>query len=163
MDKKNWIANKIISNDAIAAYCNMLRATNNKIVFTNGCFDILHHGHLSYLATAAGLGNKLIVGINSDASVKRLKGDNRPLTHEQDRLFQVASLLVVDAVCLFEEDTPLALIESVRPDVLAKGGDYTIDNIVGADFVQSYNGKVAVIPFVTGYSTTHTIERIKRL
>jgi len=163
MDKKNWIKHKIIHCDAIAAYSNMLRATNNKIVFTNGCFDILHHGHLSYLAAAASLGNKLIVGINSDASVKRLKGNDRPLTHEQDRLFQVSSLLVVDAVCLFEEDTPLALIESVKPDVLAKGGDYTAATIVGADFVKSYNGELSIIPFVTGYSTTHTIERIKHL
>ena len=141
----------------------MWRASGKKIVFTNGCFDILHHGHLAYLAQAASFGNILMVGVNSDASVKRLKGQDRPLTHENDRAFQLASLLVVDAVCIFDEDTPKELIELVRPNVLAKGGDYSIETIVGADFILNNGGSVEVIPFVNGYSTTSIIEHIKKL
>ena len=134
-----------------------------KLVFTNGCYDILHRGHLELLAKAADMGNILIVGVNTDASVKRLKGDDRPINHEQDRAFQLASLLCVDAVCLFDEDTPENLIKSIHPDVLVKGGDYTIDTIVGAQHVLSYNGSVEVIPFVEGYSTTSLISTIKKL
>ncbi|HRO42500.1 MAG TPA: D-glycero-beta-D-manno-heptose 1-phosphate adenylyltransferase [Flavipsychrobacter sp.] len=163
MDKINWITNKITSSDVLAYRVNGFKSLGRKIVFTNGVFDILHHGHLDYLAKAASLGNYLVVGLNSDASVKRLKGDERPLNHEQDRAFQLASLMFVDAVCIFEEDTPKNLIELVKPDVLAKGGDYTIETIVGADFVQALGGQVEVIPFVNGYSTTSLIERIKKL
>jgi len=134
-----------------------------KIVFTNGCFDILHHGHLDLLARAADQGNVLVLGLNTDSSVKRLKGPDRPVTNEQDRAFQVASLLCVDGVCLFDEDTPAELIGALRPDVLVKGGDYTIDKIVGADFVQKNGGRVEIIPFVNGYSTTSIIDRIKGL
>jgi rfaE bifunctional protein nucleotidyltransferase chain/domain len=143
--------------------CNVWRASGKKIVFTNGCFDILHHGHLDLLARAASYGNILVVGINTDRSVQRLKGPDRPVTNEQDREFQVASLLCTDAVCLFDEDTPEALIKLLKPDVLVKGGDYTIDNIVGADFVKSTGGTVEIIPFVNGYSTTSLIDRIKSL
>lgn len=143
--------------------CNVWRATGRKIVFTNGCFDILHHGHLDLLARAASLGNILVVGLNTDSSVQRLKGPDRPITNEKDREFQVASLLCTDAVCLFDEDTPAELIKIVKPDVLVKGGDYTIDKIVGADFVQSTGGRVEIIPFVDGYSTTSLISRIKSL
>ena len=163
MHKLQWIQNKIHSRETLVRECNMWRATQKKIVFTNGCFDILHHGHLDLLAKAAELGNVLIVGVNTDSSVQRLKGKDRPITNEQDRLFQLASLLCVDAVSLFDEDTPEALIKLIRPDVLVKGGDYTIDKIVGADYVQNYGGKVEIIPFVTGYSTTSLIERIKGL
>jgi D-beta-D-heptose 7-phosphate kinase/D-beta-D-heptose 1-phosphate adenosyltransferase len=161
--KIQWIEGKITSKDRLSHLANMWRHTGKKIVFTNGCFDILHHGHLAYLAEAASFGNILVVGVNSDASVKRLKGPERPLTHEQDRAFQIASLLVVDAVCIFDEDTPLELIKTIQPQVLAKGGDYSMDTIVGADFVQQNGGEVAIIPFVKGYSTTSTIERIKNL
>jgi len=163
MHKLQWIQNKICDRQKLLRECNIWRATQRKIVFTNGCFDILHHGHLDLLAQAADQGHALILGLNTDASVKRLKGDDRPITHEQDRAFQAASLLCVDAVCLFDEDTPEELIKLVRPDVLVKGGDYTIDRIVGADFVQSYGGEVVIIPFVTGYSTTSIIDRIKKL
>lgn len=163
INKADWINDKILSREAIAHKANMWRASGKKIVFTNGVFDILHHGHFTYLAQAASCGNVMIVGVNADASVKRLKGDERPVTHEKDRLFQLASLLVVDAVCLFEEDTPKKLIELVKPDVLAKGGDYTIETIVGADFVQKNGGHVEVIPFVSGYSTTSIIDHIKKL
>lgn len=139
------------------------KALGKKIVFTNGCFDILHHGHIDYLAKAASLGNVLVAGLNTDASVKRLKGAARPINNEQDRALQMAALMYIDAVCLFDEDTPLELITALQPDVLAKGGDYTIDKIVGADIVQGNGGSVEVIPFVEGYSTTSLVERIKKL
>lgn len=163
MDKVQWITNKIVSRDVLSHRINGWRALGKKIVFTNGVFDILHHGHLDYLAKAASHGNILVVGVNSDLSVKRLKGEERPLNHENDRAFQLASLMFVDAVCIFEEDTPRTLIELVQPDVLAKGGDYTIETIVGSDFVLQRGGQVEVIPFVQGYSTTSLIERIKKL
>lgn len=163
MSKLNWIQTRIYSREELARKCNIWRGAGKKIVFTNGCFDILHHGHLDLLAKAADFGNILILGLNTDSSVKRLKGPDRPVTNEQDRAFQVASLLCVDAVCLFDEDTPEALIEILKPDVLVKGGDYTIDKIVGASFVQNNGGKVEIVPFVEGYSTTSIIDRIKHL
>ena len=163
MSKLEWIQHKIYSREDMVRECNVWRAMGRKIVFTNGCFDILHHGHLDLLARAADQGNVLVLGLNTDNSVKRLKGPERPVTNEQDRAFQVASLLCVDAVCLFDEDTPAELIQALRPDVLVKGGDYTIDKIVGADFVQKNGGRVEIIPFVNGYSTTSIIERIKGL
>jgi rfaE bifunctional protein nucleotidyltransferase chain/domain len=141
----------------------MWRTTGRKIVFTNGCFDILHHGHLDLIAKAADLGNILVMGLNTDRSVQKLKGPERPVNHENDRAFQLASLLCVDAVCLFDEDTPEELIKLINPDVLVKGGDYTIDQIVGADYVTGRGGAVNVIPFVQGYSTTSLIARIKEL
>lgn len=163
MQKADWINNKIIDRSVLERRCNIWRYAGKKIVFTNGCFDILHRGHFELLAAAASHGNILIVGLNTDASVKRLKGDERPMTQEDDRLFQMASLLCTDAVCLFDEDTPKELIEIIRPDVLVKGGDYNIDTIVGADFVHSYGGSVEVIPFVDGYSTSNIISKIKKL
>lgn len=163
MDKLQWVQNKIRERDQLLRQCNIWRSFGKKIVFTNGCFDILHYGHLHLIATAASLGNVLVVGVNSDSSVKRLKGEDRPINHQQERMFQMASLLCTDAVCLFEEDTPEELIKTIRPDVLVKGGDYTIENIVGADFVQSYGGTVSIIPFVEGYSTSATIASIKKL
>ena len=163
MHKLQWIQNKIFDREHLVRESNVWRASQKKIVFTNGCFDILHHGHLALLAQAADHGNALIVGINTDSSIKRIKSPDRPVTHEMDRAFQVASLLCVDAVCLFDEDTPENLIKMVRPDVLVKGGDYTIDKIVGADFVKNIGGEVAIIPFVSGYSTTSIIDRIKKL
>ena len=163
MHKLQWIQNRIFDRDTLIRQCPAWRAAGRKIVFTNGCFDILHLGHLDYLARAASLGSILIVGVNTDHSVRRLKGPARPLNTTADRAFALASLLCVDAVCEFGEDTPLELIKAVMPDVLAKGGDYTIDNIVGAKEVQAAGGEVAVIPFVTGYSTTGLIEKIHRL
>ncbi len=163
MHKQDWIQNKIYAREALVRECNVWRASGRKIVFTNGCFDILHRGHLDLLAKAADLGNVLVLGLNTDASVRRLKGNERPVTNEQDRAFQVAALLCVDAVCLFDEDTPLELIIAVKPDVLVKGGDYTIDKIVGADMVMNNGGKVEIIPFVEGYSTTAIIQKIRNL
>ncbi len=163
MLKLQWIESKIIDRDVLVHRCNQWRAIGKKLVFTNGCFDILHRGHLDYLAKAAELGNILIVGVNTDASVKRLKGEGRPVNTEADRAFQLAALLCVDAVCLFEQDTPKELIAAVKPDVLVKGGDYTIDRVVGADFVLAHGGSVEIIPFVNGYSTSTLISNIKKL
>lgn len=161
--KMDWITKKILLRNELVAHLNAARTQGKKIVFTNGCFDILHHGHLDYLAKAADHGNVLVVGLNTDASVRRLKGSERPVNNENDRALQLASLLCVDSVCLFDEDTPKELIEAIRPDVLIKGGDYTLDKIVGADFVLANGGKVDVIPFVKGYSTSSLLERIKKL
>lgn len=163
MHKQQWIQNKIVSTEHLERLTNIWRSFDKKIVFTNGCFDILHRGHLEILAAAANEGHKLVVGLNTDASVKRLKGPERPVNHEQNRVFQLASLLCVDAVCLFDQDTPIDLIKLVKPDVLIKGGDYEIDTIVGANFVQSYGGIVKTIPLVEGFSTSNIIEQIKKL
>ncbi len=163
MQKLQWITSKIHTREQMVRQCNVWRASGEKIVFTNGCFDILHHGHLDLLANAADKGNRLILALNTDASVQRLKGPERPITHENDRAFQAASLLCVDAVCMFDEDTPEELIKLLKPDVLVKGGDYTLDQIVGSSFILNNGGSVEIIPFVTGYSTTSIISRIKKL
>jgi rfaE bifunctional protein nucleotidyltransferase chain/domain len=163
MQKARWVQDKMLTTKALAHRCNAWRTTGRSIVFTNGCFDILHYGHLALLADAASFGHVLVVGVNTDASVRTLKGSDRPVNHEKDRLFQMASLLCVDAVCLFDEPTPLQLIQTVRPNVLVKGGDYTIDSIVGTDFVIGNGGRVEIVPFVSGYSTTSLIHRIKEL
>lgn len=134
---------------------------SGNIVFTNGCFDILHLGHVDYLEKAAEKGSKLIVGLNTDRSVKKLKGPQRPLNNEYSRARILAALQFIDAVVLFEEDTPLKLIMSIIPDVLVKGDDYDIDNIVGADFVINNGGKVETVALVKGHSTTSLISKIQ--
>jgi D-beta-D-heptose 7-phosphate kinase/D-beta-D-heptose 1-phosphate adenosyltransferase len=134
-----------------------------KIVFTNGCFDILHRGHVTYLNQARDLGDLLIVGINSDESVKRLKGPERPVNMLEDRAYVLSALKSVDYVIPFEEDTPLNLINLIMPDILVKGGDYTIDRIIGAQEVLANGGKVEIIPFVPGKSTSAIIDTIKTL
>lgn len=139
------------------------RVNSDHIVFTNGCFDILHVGHLHTLKEAIQLGDKLIVGLNSDASVSRLKGKERPIVNQLDRTEMLAALEMVDAVIIFEDDTPEGLIQVIKPDVLCKGGDWSIENIVGGDFVKSYGGRVVSIPFVQGYSSSSLINKIKRL
>jgi rfaE bifunctional protein nucleotidyltransferase chain/domain len=133
---------------------------NEKVVFTNGCFDILHLGHIDYLTKAADLGDRLIIAVNTDASVSALKGPSRPIIDEETRAMKLASLVFVDAVILFGEQTPLKLITEVKPNVLVKGGDYTIDTIVGASEVQDNGGEVEVIPFLEGHSTTSIINKI---
>lgn len=132
-----------------------------KIVFTNGCFDILHRGHVTYLAEAKKLGDLLVIGLNSDASVKRLKGPERPINNESDRRFVISQLKSVDFVEVFTEDTPLNLILTVKPSVLVKGGDWKIEQIVGGKEVQSAGGQVFSLNFVDGYSTTNLIEKIQ--
>ena len=137
------------------------RFKDDKIVFTNGCFDILHKGHIEYLAKAASLGTKLIIGLNTDASVKRLKGDSRPINDENARALLLASLVFVDKVILFDTDTPRDLIDFVQPDVLVKGGDYKPEEIVGYDIVKAKGGEIVTLDFVEGYSTTSLIEKMK--
>jgi rfaE bifunctional protein nucleotidyltransferase chain/domain len=132
-----------------------------KIVFTNGVFDLVHIGHLTYMAKAAELGHKLIIGLNSDASVKRLKGESRPINKQDSRALLLASLFFVDAVVVFEEDTPLNLISTLLPDILVKGGDYAIENMVGAKEVMANGGEVKTLDFVDGYSSTSIINQIK--
>lgn len=137
------------------------RLLGKKIVFTNGCFDILHVGHIASLTEAAGYGDVLIVAVNADASVKALKGDDRPLNEEQNRALLLANLAVVDAVVIFGEDTPRELIIALQPDVLVKGGDYKIEDIAGARDVLSWGGKVFINPIVPNYSTTSLIAKIQ--
>ena len=137
------------------------RTKSGIVVFTNGVFDLLHRGHVNYLFAARELGDTLIVGVNTDASVKRLKGPTRPLNRELDRAFVLAGLACVDAVVLFDEDTPAALVDSIVPDVLVKGGDYAPDEVVGRETVERAGGKLVLIPFVQGHSTTSMLERIQ--
>jgi rfaE bifunctional protein nucleotidyltransferase chain/domain len=137
------------------------RNKNKKIVFTNGCFDILHKGHVTYLAEARKLGDVLLIGVNSDASVKRLKGPERPINNEQDRAYVLSQLKSVDFTEIFTEDTPLNLILKVKPHVLVKGGDWKIDQIVGAKEVIANGGEVYSLNFVDGYSTTSIIKKIQ--
>ena len=140
------------------------RPRTRRVVFTNGCFDLLHPGHVIYLARARAQGDALVVGVNTDASVRRLeKAPDRPLVRQDARAVVVAALESVDAVCLFDEDTPAELIDVLVPDVLVKGGDYRLEQVVGRETVESAGGHVALIPFVEGYSTTNLIQRIREL
>lgn len=161
MNKLEKVQHKIVSADALIKMLNIWRFKGQQIVFTNGCFDLLHLGHIDYLAKAADLGDKLIVALNTDQSTSNLKGPNRPITNEHSRSAILASLFFVDAVILFDEETPLKLIETVRPDILVKGADYTIDRIAGADFVLASGSRVETIEFLPGYSTTLTEQKIK--
>lgn len=153
---------KVKSTGDIAAVAEGLRASGKKIVFTNGCFDILHYGHVLYLQEAASLGDALIVGINSDASVRRLKGKSRPVTSQEYRAATIAALQSVDFTVIFEEDTPYNLIKTVKPDVLVKGGDWRRQDIVGADIVEAGGGKVESLAFAEGFSTSSIIDKIIR-
>jgi rfaE bifunctional protein nucleotidyltransferase chain/domain len=139
----------------------MWRFLGDKIVFTNGCFDIVHLGHIDYLEKARALGTRLIVGINTDASVKKLKGESRPINDENARARMIAAFQFVDGVILFEEETPLNLISAVLPDVLVKGNDYSLKNIVGHEIILAHGGEVRTIELVQGYSTSHLIEKCK--
>lgn len=136
------------------------RDEHKKIVFTNGCFDIIHRGHVEYLREAKLLGDILIVGLNSDASVKRIKGNHRPYQNEQDRAIILNALEMVDLVVLFDEDTPLKLICELKPDILVKGGDYDYHSVVGAKEVESWGGRVKIIPLIKGYGTSQLVEKI---
>ena len=160
MSQLNNISNKLLSLEELLLKLPTWKR-EGKIVFTNGCFDILHLGHLDYLDKASELGHKLIVGLNTDASVKRLKGASRPVNNEQARAMLLASLAIVDAVVLFEEDTPYELIQRIVPNVLVKGSDYSIEEIVGHDIVLETGGSVIPIDLLEGYSTTSLIEKLQ--
>lgn len=154
---------KIIKINDVEKIIALLKMQGKKIVFTNGCFDIIHPGHVIYLSEAKKLGDVLFIGLNSDVSVKRLKGEKRPILNENERATILSFLEMVDYVCIFDEDTPYELIKLVKPDFLVKGGDWSIENIVGKDIVESYGGKVINIPYLEGKSTTGIIERIKKV
>ena len=151
---------KIKNRDVLAAIIDEERKRGKRVVFTNGCFDLLHVGHVKYLQKARSFGDILVLGLNSDASVRRLKGDKRPLIGEEERAHLLAALDCIDYVTLFDEDTPLELIKSVKPMVLVKGGDYSPEGVVGKDVVESYGGRVELVEFVDGRSTTNIIEKI---
>jgi D-beta-D-heptose 7-phosphate kinase/D-beta-D-heptose 1-phosphate adenosyltransferase len=155
------VSDKLKSRDEIAVIAAAKRRAGKTIVFTNGCFDLLHLGHVHVLRQAKADGDVLIVGVNTDRSVKSIKGAARPILAEQDRSELIAAMEMVDYVVLFDEPDPCQLIAAVKPDVLAKGGDWSAEQIVGADIVQAYGGRVRVIPYLKGHSTTEIIERIR--
>jgi len=157
------IASRILPAAEIPAFRSRWALAGKRVVFTNGCFDLLHSGHLRYLADARDLGDILVVGLNSDASVRRLKGPERPVHAQDSRALMLASLLQVDLVVLFEEDTPVELIRLVQPDVLVKGGDWAPEAIAGADLVLGYGGEVRSLPFHEGFSTTALVRQIRGL
>lgn len=163
MNNPDSIAKKIYQLPELVYQVNRWKFLGKKIAFTNGCFDILHQGHIYSLSQAAKEGDFLVVGVNADASVKKLKGESRPVTDENSRAMLLASLVMVDAVIVFEEDTPYELITALLPDVIVKGGDYTIEQIVGAKEVIANGGRVVINPIVEGYSTTGIIEKIHKL
>lgn len=155
------IASKIQTWEQLPATLEQWRLAGERIVFTNGCFDLLHYGHLHYLSDARDLGDRLVVGLNSAASVRRLKGPTRPINDELTRTHLLAALQMVDAVVVFDDDTPLRLIQLVQPDLLVKGGDWQPEQIVGSDMVLARGGKVMSLPFIQGYSTTNIERKIK--
>lgn len=161
--EQNTITQKIFSLPDLLTQIEDWKKEGKKIVFTNGCFDLIHPGHLSYLLEAANLGDKLIIGVNTDSSVKKIKGEERPINNEQSRLQLLAAMFFVDAVVLFDEPTPADLIEAIKPHVLVKGGDYKIEDIVGAKETIGRGGAVKVLNFLPGYSSTNIIEKIKQL
>ena len=162
MKRPDLITKKILTTQEAVQRVRQLKMFKKKVVFTNGVFDILHPGHIFSLSQAAVEGDYLMVAINSDGSVKRLKGDSRPINDQNTRALLLASLQIVDAVIIFEEDTPLELIRKLLPDVMVKGGDYTIDQIAGAKEVIADGGKVLINPILEGHSTTATISRMKQ-
>ena len=155
------LEDKILSREELVRLCRQEQKRGKKLVFTNGCFDILHAGHVRYLDEAAALGNILVLGLNSDASVKRLKGDSRPHFAGQDRAIVLAGWQAVDNVCLFDENTPYELIQAAQPILLAKGGDWRPEEIVGADIVQASGGMVRSLRFVEGISSTAIIKKMR--
>ncbi len=163
MQKTELINTKIYSVKALKTKLNFWRFKDKKIVFTNGCFDLLHLGHIDYLSKASDFGDILIIGLNTDKSVAKLKGKGRPITDEKSRAAILASLFFVDAIILFDEETPLNLIETVQPDVLIKGSDYKPEEIIGYDIVKAKGGQIITIDFLPGYSTTSIENKIKGL
>jgi len=155
------LESKIFSISVLKNHVINWKQEEQKIVFTNGCFDIVHRGHIQVLANMADLGEKLIIGLNSDSSIKKIKGKSRPIIDENSRALLLASLSFVDAVVLFSEKNPINLIKSLVPDILAKGGDYNISTTVGHKVVQDNGGKVVMVPFINGFSSTNIINKIK--
>jgi D-glycero-beta-D-manno-heptose 1-phosphate adenylyltransferase len=160
MPQLDFIKSKILAGPVLERELAYWRFQNRKIVFTNGCFDILHLGHIDYLSKASDLGHILLIGLNTDASVSRIKGPHRPLQDQESRAMVLASLKFVDAVVLFDEDTPLELIRNIQPDVLVKGADYKPEDIVGYDIVMAKGGEVVALDFLPGYSTSEIERRI---
>lgn len=161
MDYQSFIGNKIIrKKEELECTLSQWRFKSEKIVFTNGCFDILHRGHVEYLTKAAALGTKLVIGLNTDASVKRLKGESRPINDQEARAIILSSLIFTDRIIFFEEDTPLELIRYIQPDILVKGSDYKPEDIVGYDIVKAKGGEVITIDLTEGFSTTAILERV---
>jgi|TARA_B100000497_G_C7656006_1_gene394852 rfaE bifunctional protein nucleotidyltransferase chain/domain len=161
MSQVKHLQTKILSFSALKGQLEKWRNANQKIVFTNGCFDLLHFGHVDYLTKARDLGDRLVVGLNTDGSIKRIKGAARPINNEESRAALLAGMAYVDAVVLFDEETPINLVSMVMPDVLVKGGDYSIKEIVGHEIVLNNKGEVCTIDFVEGYSSSVLIEKIK--
>lgn len=161
MEYLEIIKAKILNREELGRFLSICRFQNKKIVFTNGCFDLLHLGHIEYLSKARDLGDRLVIGLNTDASIRRIKGENRPVTEETSRSVALAALQFVDAVVFFEEDTPKELIEFVRPDILIKGSDYKEEDIVGYKTVKNSGGEIKTIDLVPGYSTSNIIDKIK--
>jgi rfaE bifunctional protein nucleotidyltransferase chain/domain len=155
-------AGKIIDLSTAKKWMSQWQDSGQKVVFTNGCFDIVHLGHVDYLEKARELGDRLVLGLNTDASVSRIKGPLRPVVDESARARLMAALSFVDAVILFDEPTPLQVIEALKPDILVKGDDYSVETIVGSDFVLGKGGEVKTIPLVKGYSTSALIEKIRK-
>lgn len=153
----------LLDSSGLVRYLDEIRAGSLRLVFTNGCFDLIHPGHAEYLREARSLGDRLLVGLNSDASVRRLKGPGRPILDERARATVLGAIRWVDATVLFDEDTPLDLILRVRPDVLVKGGDYTLDRVVGAREVLAWGGEVRIVPFLPGHSTSEIVSRLRNL
>jgi rfaE bifunctional protein nucleotidyltransferase chain/domain len=151
---------KILELSALLPQRQLAQAQHQRVVFTNGCFDLIHPGHISYLQQARQLGDLLVVAINSDASVRRLKGDKRPILNQQERALILAALEMVDYVTFFEEDTPQQIIAALQPDILVKGGDWSLDQIVGRQEVEAAGGQVLALPYVAGVSTTDIVNRI---
>ncbi len=162
MENLEVIKSKIYNWDELQKQLAVWRFKDKKIVFTNGCFDVIHLGHIEYLAKSRALGNILVVGLNSDESVRRLKGSHRPVNTEDARATILSALYFVDAVIVFGEDTPAEIIELIRPDILVKGKDYEGKEIVGSETVKSYGGEVVMIDLTKGYSSTHIIEKIHK-
>jgi len=161
VDLERALLAKIGDLEVTKAKVDFWKSEGDKVVFTNGVFDLLHIGHITYMAKAADLGDRLVVGLNADSSVKRIKGESRPINDQANRAALLAALFFVDAVVVFEEDTPIKLISTLLPDILVKGSDYTIDTIVGAKEVMANGGEVKTIDLVEGYSSTSIIKRIQ--
>lgn len=160
LTKKTFTDHKIISREEIGSRVISWRKESRKLVFTNGCFDILHSGHVRYLQTAAGYGDILVLGLNSDSSIRKLKGPHRPIISQDDRAYLLSAIEAIDFIVIFEEETPDSLIQMISPDVLVKGGDYLPENVVGYDTVKENGGYVKIVPFVKGKSTSRIVNSI---